>query len=191
MAMLESELQDLAAAQSGDRQAFGRLYDRYARDIYDFLYFKTHHKETAQDLTSQTFMKALQKLDTYNAKKSSFTTWLYRIARNISTDHYRTKHPTLDIEDAWDIQDDSDIVRDADTAISMQTVRVHLGKLSSEQRDIITMRVWQGKTYAEIAAITGKTEANCKVMFSRAMQRLRKEMPLAVFIAFLTMRSFL
>lgn len=185
MAMKEHQLQNVASAMAGDRQAFGRLYDDYVREIYDFLYFKTHHKETAQDLTSQTFMKALQHLQTYDADKSSFGTWLYRIARNTATDHYRTKRSFVDIEDAWDLKDDTDLEQDADTAVFMQKIKVHLAKLSSEQRDIVTMRVWQGKSYAEIASIVGKSEASCKMNFSRALKQLRKEMPLAVFLLLL------
>lgn len=186
MAMKELDLQLVSSAQAGDRQAFGRIYDLYVRDIYDFLYFKTHHKETAQDLTSLTFTKALANIAGYDASKSSFVTWLYRIARNTVTDHYRTKRMTVDIEDAWDLADSTDIAHDAETAVLMANVRQHLAKLSSEQRDIITMRIWQQKTYAEIAEVMGKSEASCKVSFSRAMQRLRREMPLAVFLAFLS-----
>ena len=83
---------------------FGKLYDQHVKKIYEFIYFKTHHKETAEDLTSVTFMKALSNIESFDEKKASFKTWLYRIARNTVIDHYRMKRETADLEDAWDLR---------------------------------------------------------------------------------------
>ncbi|PIR75566.1 MAG: hypothetical protein CO030_02135 [Candidatus Magasanikbacteria bacterium CG_4_9_14_0_2_um_filter_42_11] len=80
------------AATHGDREAFGQLYDLYIKEIYRFVYYKTHQKETAADITADIFVKALHKIDTFDAMKGSFRTWLYTIARSAVIDHYRTKN---------------------------------------------------------------------------------------------------
>lgn len=177
MAMQHIEQDDVVAAAKGDRQAFGRLYDVYVRDIYQFVYYKTHHVETAQDLTSQTFMKALRSIATFDGSRASFRTWLYTIARRSVIDHYRRNKPTSDIEDAFDLASDVDIERDAHLAHLMQSVQPLLASLTSEQREIVLLRLWQGKSYAEIAEIIGKSEGACKVMFSRTMRLLQKAAP--------------
>lgn len=185
MAMTDIEA-DVAAAVAGDRDAFGRLYDRYIRDIHDFLYYKTHHRETAQDLTSQTFMKALRSIQTFANDRASFRTWLYAIARNTVIDHYRSARPQTGIEDAFDIPSDSDVERDAHVAQLMDRVQPLLATLTADQREIVLLRLWQGKSYAEIAEIVGKSEGACKVSFSRAMKQLRSSLPaLAAFFAVL------
>jgi len=173
--------------QGGDKAAFAELYDFFLRPIYNFIYYKTHHKETAEDLTSLTFTKALDKILSFDSTKGPFSAWLYQIARNIVIDHYRTNRSHSDIEDVWDLNDGSDVIRDIDARNQLEKVKKYLQELTSEQRDIVIMRVWQDMSYAEIAASLGKSEASCKMAYSRAIHRLREKMPMEVLIFFLTM----
>ena len=163
---------------------FTRLYDKYVDKIYQFIYYKTHHKETAEDLTSTVFIKALDNFDSFNEEKGSFSTWLYRISRNTVIDFYRTKKSNINIEDVWDLSGQEDIERDIDITKKIENVKDYLKKLKSEQREIVLLRVWEGMSYEEIAQITGKTEGSCKMMFSRSIKTLREEMPLALFLYF-------
>jgi len=172
--MDDQQQRDVVAAVAGDRNAFGRLYDLHIRDIYDFVYYKTHHRETAQDLTSQTFMKALRSISSFDANQASFKTWLYTIARRTVIDHYRKTKPTLDIEDAFDLADDTDIERDVHLSQLMDQVQPLLAQLTAQQREIVLLRLWQGKSYEEIADIVGKSESACKMLFSRTMRVLQK-----------------
>jgi len=169
--------------QQGDAEAFGGIYDLYVRKIHDFIYYKVHHRETAQDLTSDTFMKALGGLDRFDAGKGSISSWLYRIARNTVIDHYRTKKEYAAIDDAWDIPAGGGVEADIDALARIDRVRQQLRVLPPDQRDIVIMRVWQELSYREIAEIVGKSEDNCKMIFCRAAKKLRETMPLALFIA--------
>ncbi|MFH1325935.1 MAG: RNA polymerase sigma factor [Candidatus Falkowbacteria bacterium] len=181
---MQNESDIIARIQKGDSEDFGILYDRYIKKIYDFVYFKTGHKETAEDLVSIVFTKALEKINTFD-NIGSFSSWIYRIARNTVIDYYRTKKSDANIEDAWDLADDSYVEIDLDVKQKLAEVKKYLSKLKSEQRDIIIMRVWQEMSYAEIAEIVGKSEASCKMVFSRAMKQLRAEMPLGILLLFL------
>lgn len=163
----------------GDYDKFGLIYDRYIRKIYDFVYFKTHHRQTAEDLTSQTFFKALRNLKEYDVNKGKFSSWLYQIARNAVIDHYRTQKKDLNIEDVWDLKSNEDISQNSANLEKLRAVRVCLEKLSAKQREIVLLRIWQDLPYREIAEIVGKSEQNCKVIFSRTMASLRGEALLA------------
>jgi len=185
---MDNEKDIIVSCQQGDLEKFSWLYDKYIKKIYDFIYFKTTHKETAKDLTSQTFFKALEKIKTFNSDKGTFSAWLYQIARNTVIDHYRTRKKTVDIDDVWDMAEDQDIERDIDVQEKLKSVEKHLAKLKSEQREIIIMRIWQDMSYAEIAEALDKSEGSCKMAFSRAINTLRREMPLEIFIMFLLLR---
>lgn len=101
----QAKLIQLKKCQKGELEAFGFLYDNYIKKIYDFIYYKTHHQETAEDLTNATFMKALENIRKFNLQEAYFPAWLYKIARNTVIDHYRTQKNHNNIDDAWDIAD--------------------------------------------------------------------------------------
>jgi len=166
--------------QKGNTQAFGALYDKYIKKIYDFIYYKTHHKETAEDLTSQTFFKVLNAIQSVDPNRS-FVSWLYKIAQNTVIDYYRTKRNHSDVDDMWDLADGTDILGDLDTKAKIVELKKYMKKLSSLERDVVIMRVWQEMPYKEIAEVVGKSEANCKMIFSRSLSKLRDMMPLLLY----------
>ncbi len=170
---------------SGDKQAFGLLYDAYIQDIYRFVYYKTHQKQVAEDLTSEIFTKAFEKISSFRSEKGTIKVWLYQIARNTIIDSYRTKKMTTNIEDAWDISSPENMEHDVDMKMQSKELQEYLQKLTHDQRDVIIMRLWQDMSYAEIALVMNKSEASCKMNYVRGIQELRKIMPLTLFIILL------
>ncbi|MFA5134410.1 MAG: RNA polymerase sigma factor [Patescibacteria group bacterium] len=166
--------------QRGDMGQFARLYDRYADKIYRFIYYKTMHRETAEDLTSQAFMKAMEALPRFDSARGSFSSWLYRIARNGVIDHYRTAKNVEGIDGAYGLHDGREIPVDLDAKRSLDAVRQYLATIQREHREIVVMKLWDQLSYREIAEITGKSAASCKVAFSRTMARLREDMAFAL-----------
>lgn len=175
--------------QKGDLEQFGVLYEKYIKKIYDFVYFKIQHKESTEDTTAKVFMKALAKINDFKVGQGTFQAWLYQIARNAVIDYYRAKKTELNIEDVWGLADTQDCARDLDVKLRLAAVEKYLKKLSAAQRELIIMRVWQDLPYKEIAEITGKSEAACKMAYARAIGQLRTEMPLALFALFCLMRG--
>lgn len=159
----------------GDARAYGVLYDRYLDKIYRFIYYKIWNKETAEDITSDVFHKAFQKIDSFDAGKGTFSAWLYRIARNAVIDYYRTVKKTVDIEDAFDLGEEDRTIEEHDTLLNLGKVRTFMEKLSPRQREIITLRIWEELSYREIAERIGGTEDSTKMAFSRAMKELREK----------------
>jgi RNA polymerase sigma-70 factor (ECF subfamily) len=183
--METAEINAIIACQKGNNDQFAFLYDKYIKKIYDFVYYKTSHKETAEDIVSQVFFKAIERINTFKVNKGTFQAWLYQIARNSVIDFYRTKKEVANIDDYWSLSDNTDIERDTEARIRLEEVDAYLKKLKPLQREIIIMRVWQGLGYAEISEIIGKSEASCKMLFSRTIKRLRKEMPMEMLIMLL------
>ncbi len=181
--MLDNERELRERSKNGDSQAFGLIYDHYIRKIYNFIFYKTYNKDTAEDLTSQTFLKALKNIGSIDVERP-ISSWLYKIAQNTVIDYFRSKKEHRDIDDIWDmdISDESvDIEGGIDSAIEFKRVQKYLAKLKSEERDIIKMRVWQEMSYKEIAEALGKSESSCKMMYSRSIAKLRDiALPLAV-----------
>jgi len=180
----DSEL--VLICQAGETDRFAELFDRYSEPIYRFIFYKTHHRETAEDLLSQTFLRALEKIDQFNTKKGTFQAWLYQIARNLVIDHYRAFRTDSPIEDAWSVSDSVDIERDVEMISQFSEVRAALSELSGAQREIVLLRAWEGRSYAEIAEIVGKSEAACKMSFSRTTKSLKKEFAVFFLILFLS-----
>ncbi len=136
-----SESQIIGRIQNGNLEEFGKLYDLYIKKIYDFIYYKTGHKQTAEDLTSQTFFKALKSINTFKISKieketgeknnkilrdTNFSAWLYRIARNTVIDHHRTKKETKNLDELTDIFFEKDIDYDIDIQQKLEQVKKYL-----------------------------------------------------------------
>ncbi len=168
-----------------ESSTFDALYTAHIDAIYRYLYRRTLHRATAEDLASLTFMKAFEKLDQFNPSRGSFGGWVMTIAKNVLTDHYRSLKPQTDIEDVWDLSSDDDVVRDLEDREAHKQLREALSQLPKEKREIVLLRIWEDLSYAEIAAVTGKTEGNCKVIFSRALKDLRTLLPLSTLMLLL------
>jgi RNA polymerase sigma-70 factor, ECF subfamily len=181
--MSYNERELILQCQVGNTESFGRIYDKHVKTIYNFIYYKVFDKEHAEDLTSQTFFKALKSVASVDPDRP-IVSWLYKIAQNSVLDHYRSVRKSEDIDDYWDISTDEDVVSDLDIKVDMERVKKYLKKLSSLERDIIFMRVWQEMPYEEIADIVGKSEANCKMIYSRSLKKLKSMVPLALFLLY-------
>jgi RNA polymerase sigma-70 factor (ECF subfamily) len=176
--MQESEI--LSEIIAGDTERFGLLYDAYAERIYNYHFYRIRDRATAEDLTSVTFFKAIKHIQSFDIRKGNFSSWLYRIARNTLIDHTKSTKQTSPIESAEHIGDGIDLEHEAINKELARKVRESFTQLSPEQRDVVTMRIWDDLSYPEIAAILGKSEGGCKMAFHRAIGKLKDAAPLAL-----------
>ena len=83
-------------ARNGDAEAFGMLYDHYQASVYRFLYYRVGSVALAEDLTSETFFRALRSMSSFRWQGKDFGAWLMTIARNLTTDHYKSSRTRLE-----------------------------------------------------------------------------------------------
>jgi RNA polymerase sigma-70 factor (ECF subfamily) len=164
----------LRAARLGDRAAFGRLYERYARMVHGVLLSKVPAGEV-DDLVQDVFMRALRRLSTLR-ESGSFGAWLAAIARNLANDYHRRSVPE---EQLADDTCDNDIDRGKTTgdhegpgAAILEAIR----SLSDAYRETLILRLVEGMTGPEIAARTGLTPGSVRVNLHRGMHQLRAKL---------------
>lgn len=172
-----AELAHVQACQRGERDHFDALYTQHVHAIYRYLSRRVFDRQATEDLTSITFLKALEAIRSFNPKQQKFKAWLYRIARNAMIDHFRKERPTMDIESAWDLPSDDVTSLAAERSVNVARLHKAMQKLSPAEREIVMLRVWEDLSYKEIAELTGKTEANAKMIFSRSLKDLRTQFP--------------
>ena len=167
-------------ARKGDTEAFGLLYDHYNGAIYRFLYYRTRSQALAEDLTSETFFRALRSMTTFKWQGKDFGAWLMTIARNLATDHFKAGRTRLELttedmglhDDAAD-GPENEVLAGLTNEILLQS----LAKLPDEQRDCVVMRFLQGMSIAETAAVLGRSEGAIKQLQLRGVRNLAKLMP--------------
>ena len=172
---MDTELEAIVSCQRGQMENFAVLYEAYAKKIHDFVFYRTYHKQTAEDLTSSIFFKAMDKIATFDAGKGNFSSWIYQIARNSIADHYRTQKTIVDIDTILNLSTNDDMAGNLDKKERLKKVKDLLKDLPSDQREIVVMRVWENLSYKEIAEIMGKSEGSCKMSFSRTIAKLNSQ----------------
>lgn len=181
----KEEQKIIEQCKNGNFDGFDGFYGEYLEKIYRFIYYRTRHKETAEDLASRTFIKAFENIKKFDPKKGSFSAWIYCIARNNMIDHYRSKKDAVDIADFWGFGLDENIGQRFDNKEKLKEVGEYLKLLDKIQREVVIMRVWDNLSYREISQVIGKNEAHCKVIFSRAINKLREKILPILFLILL------
>jgi RNA polymerase sigma-70 factor (ECF subfamily) len=169
----------IEAAQAGDREAFGRLYSRYAPGVSRFVGSRTRDSALAQDLTSETFARALRRIDSVSYQGRDAGAWFTTIARNLVLDHvkshrYQREQTTAEISDGRAEQDTPEqAVIKKDIAAD---VRCRVGQLPTDQQECIRLRFFQDLSVAETAAVMGRNEGAVKALQHRGVLGLRVSM---------------
>jgi len=177
----------LERAQKGDKEAFAEIYDFYVVKIFRFIYLKTNSKETAEDLTSEVFLKSWKYIRESGRKKvriDKIGSFLYKVARNTIIDFYRKRQNSvveveIDEERDGKIEDDrQDILAQINAKQEVEELMKALGQLKDEYQEVIILRYVEGLSTSQVAEITGKNEGALRVLLHRAVKSLEKVMKL-------------
>ncbi len=174
-----SDDQVVERASSGDRQAFGELYDRYVERIYNYVYYRTGNRFDAEDLTERVFFRAIRHIENYENRGLPFAAWLYRIAHNLVANWYRDNSRRKDIPLE---QFDFTLTYHGDlpeTAVMKNEARDELlaiiQRLPAERQQLLILKFVEQMTNAEIGQIMGRTEGAIKSLYHRTLLALREE----------------
>ncbi len=172
--MIDGEKNIIERAIKGEASAFGLLYDKYQEQIYRFIYLKVGHREEAEDLTHQVFLKTWGSIDRYNFQGFPFSAWLYQIARNQVVDYYRTKKVNITLESIAELKIESHYSNEIDVNSDIEKVKQAIHKLNPKQQDVIILRFIEDFSLSEVASILDKTETAVKLLQYRAIKNLKR-----------------
>ena len=169
-------------AQAGDAEAFGQLYDRYVDQVYRYIAYRVASSAVAEDLTSETFLRALRRISTFTWQGRDVGAWFTTIARNLVADHYksgryRLELTTDDVTDSGSAPTIEGPERAVLESMSNKVLLQAVKKLNAEQQECIVLRFLQGLSVAETAQVMGKNDGAIKALQYRAIRTLGRLLP--------------
>jgi RNA polymerase sigma-70 factor (ECF subfamily) len=168
-------------AQQGDRGAFAQLYDLYARKIHSYLrYHLNGRADLAEDLAADVFLKAMEKIGSYQFNGVPFSAWLYRIAHNHLIDFLRAlpKKQGVSLDECTSV-DDPAAEKALDGTLTSHQLSGALERLTGEQRQVIIYRFMQDRSIADTARLMAKNEDAIKQLQVRALRSMRRTLTVA------------
>jgi RNA polymerase sigma-70 factor (ECF subfamily) len=159
-------------AQTGDREALGFLYARYADNIYGYVRSIVRNPHEAEDVTQQVFAKLIRVIDKYEEREVPFLAWVLRVARNLAVDHIRSQR-AIPVEEVWATSEGSG---DQGRGELMTDLREALSGLPRDQCEVLVLRHFAGLTPSEIATRIGRSEGSIHGLHHRGRRALRAEL---------------
>lgn len=182
-----SEQKELVRQARRSPDAFAQLYDHYYPKIFGYVLRRTANIEVAQDITSETFLKALGKLWQFRWRNVSFSSWLYKIASNEINQYFRKAEykKSISLEELQEqgfqlpsphdpegelIEAQQELERHQD----FLEIRARIVQLPAKYQEVVALRFFEKKQIREIAVILGKKEGTIKSLLHRALEKLRE-----------------
>jgi RNA polymerase sigma-70 factor (ECF subfamily) len=167
----------VARGQQGDRDALEELYLIHFDRIYSYLHVSVGNRHDAEDLTTQTFLKMLEKIGSFKWQSAPFSAWLFRIAHNLAMDHFRSRRRWQPEEEVPEPPGDEEPSAElaAMQTIGRESMLKLIERLSPEQQQVLTLKFVFNLPNAEVAAILDKTEGAIKSLQHRALVSLQKQ----------------
>lgn len=146
------------------------MYNDYADDIFRYLLVNVKDKELAEDLTADTFTKAWLQIDKFDFKQPR--PWLYKIAKNSMTDHWRKKK-TEPFPDEEPVSDDATVEEQVEGKLAKDQVMAAVSKLPDEMKSVVSLRFMSGYSAKHTAEALGISEGNVRTIQHRALKKLK------------------
>ena len=167
-------------AQGGDGESFGKLYDAYSDTVFRYVYYRVSNRQLAEDITSETFLRALRRIGTFTWQGRDFGAWLVTIARNLVADHFKSSRHRLEVPTGEMLDSDESVASPEESVLAYLSNRALLDavkQLNSQQQECVTLRFLHGLSVAETAQIMGKNDGAIKTLQYRAIRTLARLLP--------------
>ena len=164
-------------AQAGEKELLGELYDRHQMGVFRFLMARVNDQQLAEDLTGDVFIRMLDHLSNYEDRRVPFTSWLYRVSRNLLIDHYRKegKYKSTPLGQSEGIsKDQPTLLSHVEEKLTIEQVRLVLSRLDEDQSEVIVLRFLVGLSLKEVAQSLDKSVAAVKALQHRGLIHLRE-----------------
>ena len=175
------EEKELVKKAQKDSEAFAKLYNEHYSRIFGYALKRVANLEIAQDITSETFFKALKKLWQFRWRNISFSAWLYKIVNNEIANYFRKNKYKVSLEKIPEpvaVSNPFDEIIEAEQELKKHQdflmLQEKISKLPINYQEVISLRFFEKKKIREIAEILGKKEGTIKSLLSRGLEKLRK-----------------
>jgi RNA polymerase sigma-70 factor (ECF subfamily) len=159
--------------QAGQTAAFGEIYNLYFEKVYRFIFYRVSHKELAEDLAEEVFIKIHKKINSVK-ESQAFEGWMYQIARNTVIDYYRSKKTLVSLDDIENtLEYETNIVDSLNLQSHQKILLKFLNQLPPDQQTVIKLKFLENLDNPEIAAILKKSEGAIRVIQHRALTQLQ------------------
>ncbi|MFQ5813533.1 MAG: sigma-70 family RNA polymerase sigma factor [Anaerolineae bacterium] len=162
-------------AKECDLSAFARLYEHYYQDIYNYIRYRVPDTPVAEDLASEVFLKALESIDSFTFRGLPLSVWLFRIARNLMVDYFRSRPSRPDLPLREELLPAEGGPSDVfERKLTQQQLTRGLSHLTGDQQEVIILKFVDGLSNTEVAQILGKSEGAIKSLQHRALNSLNR-----------------
>ncbi|MFN2484827.1 MAG: RNA polymerase sigma factor [Candidatus Limnocylindria bacterium] len=167
---------ELVRAAQADRQAFGALYHRYLDRVYSYVYYQLGDHHDAEDVTERTFVAALDALDRFEERGSTFRSWLFRIAHNAMANQRRTtsrsRSRTEQLDEALEHPAPDDVDATVQRRDDARRVWRAVAALPIERQRVVLLRFVDELSSREIGEVLGRSEGAVRVLLHRALREV-------------------
>ena len=158
--------------RGGNAAAFDRLYERYRIPVFNYIFRQVKHRNLTEDIFQDVWFRVIRSVEQVR-EDGNFSSWLYRIAHNRLVDHWRQHRPD-ELEDEEEVSDPARTQEQLQFIQScIERLKVLLGLLKPEQRDVFVLQQESGLTLEQIADVTDSGRETVKSRLRYAMQKLR------------------
>ena len=151
------------------------IYNRYFKDVYLFIYGLSRDRHTAEDITSETFLKAVKSIDSFKGN-CDIRVWLFQIAKNSYYSYLRKNKNLVNLDSVSEKTEDIDVGRVVASAEELTKLHAILHDISEPYKEVFSLRVFGELSFKQIADLFGKTDNWACVTFHRAKNKIREEM---------------
>ena len=168
------------AAQQGDTEAFGQLYDRYVDVVHRYAYARLGDRTMAEDVTSETFLRALRRIGTVSYRGRDVGAWFITIARNLVLDHVKSGRNRYEVVSGEPLEPPAGVEGPEPAVLrrlSAEELLRCVRQLPPDQQECVVLRFLQGLSVAETAAVMARNVGAVKALQHRALRRLAGSLP--------------
>ncbi|MBL7064892.1 MAG: sigma-70 family RNA polymerase sigma factor [Anaerolineae bacterium] len=169
--MSRDETRLIQRAREGDPAAFAEIYDRHQPAIYHYIFYRVGDVATAEDLTSEVFVRLVERIDHFTYRGRPLLAWLYTIARNLITDYQRQAGQVMTLPFYEQLVTEAgDLEQAAERGLVQRRLAAALTHLTEDQRQVVILKFIEGLDNTEVARMLGKPVGAVKSLQHRALE---------------------
>mgnify|MGYP001148117993 FL=1 len=154
-------------------QNMDEIYEECFETVYKYLFCLTHNSDISEELTQETFYRAVKKIDTYNGK-CKISVWLCQIAKHLWYNQCRKNKRIVDTDETFDIEDPQNLEEQFIAGEEKVSLYKKMQNLDEKTREVMYLRITGELSFKEIGEILGKTENWARVTFYRGKSKLKE-----------------